>query len=117
MATVLQTLDKRTVFGQNSGVSNSSKIIINKPQTPVLFKIAEKDKTSISECIDKYGKIIWGIARIFANSTKEAEKLTCEIFSELWKSAETFDGDKMDDKKFILMIALKCVNRSRQNFI
>lgn len=113
MTAVLQNLNERTVFEQEFGDFNSNKIVINNPQTSLLFKVKKNDKSSIKECVDKYGKVIWGISRIFAHSTDEAEKLTTQIFSELWKNLESFDCEKIDDKKFIMMIALKCVNKNR----
>lgn len=60
-------------------------------QQSILQRIAASDKSAVQECIDKYGGLVWSLARRLAFNDAEAEDAVQEIFIELWKSAGRFD--------------------------
>ncbi len=87
--------------------------IINRQS--ILQRIAASDKTAVQECIDKYGGLVWSLARRLAFNDAEAEDAVQEIFIELWKSAGRFDPAQSGEVTFVAMIARRrLIDRKRQ---
>ena len=86
-------------------------------QDSVLQRIAQGDRTAVSDCIDRYGGLIWSLARRWSRTDADAEDAVQEIFLDLWKSAARFDQSVAGEKTFIAMIARRRLidrNRKRQ---
>jgi RNA polymerase sigma-70 factor (ECF subfamily) len=56
-------------------------------------------------CIARYGGVVWSLARRLSTETSEAEDAVQEIFLDLWKSADRFDGSVSSELTFVAMIA------------
>jgi len=56
-------------------------------------------------CIDRYGGIVWAIARRYIKDTADAEDLVQEVFTEIWKKASSFDPNVASESTFIGLIA------------
>ena len=69
----------------------------------ILSRIAAGDGDAVQECIDRYGGLVWSLARRMA--PRAAEDAVQEIFIDLWKSAGRFDESKASEKTFIATIA------------
>ncbi|MCP4890516.1 MAG: RNA polymerase sigma factor [Planctomycetaceae bacterium] len=83
----------------------------------LLEKIASGDRSAVSDCVNRYGGLVWSLARRFTGSQADAEDAVQEIFISLWKSAERFDSSKSSETTFVAMIArrrLIDLNRKRQ---
>lgn len=83
----------------------------------LLEKIASGDRSAVSDCVNRYGGLVWSLARRFTGSQADAEDAVQEIFISLWKSAERFDSTKSSETTFVAMIArrrLIDLNRKRQ---
>ena len=72
-------------------------------QLSVLQRIADGDESAVSECLDKYGGLVWTLAKRMSPS--DAEDATQDIFVEIWQTADRFDPDKSSEANFIGMIA------------
>ncbi len=59
----------------------------------------------MNACIDRYGALVWTIARRFLKQSPEAEDLVQEVFTEIWKKAASFDPDLAAEATFIGLIA------------
>ncbi len=70
----------------------------------VLQRLAQSDQTAIQDCIETYGDLIWALVRAKTASSEEAERLTSEIFNDIWKCAKLFDSNKCAEKVFIAAI-------------
>ena len=46
---------------------------------PILTRIADGDKTAVSECDDRYGPLVWSLARRFFGNGPEAEDAVQEF--------------------------------------
>ena len=68
-------------------------------------RIAKNDQTAIADCVDRYGNLIWALARKFTVSTEEAEIAAREIFTDIWQFAGRFDSTDLDEPIFITRIA------------
>ncbi len=67
----------------------------------VLQRIAQSDQTAIHDCVETYGDLIWSMVRAKTASSEAAERLTSEIFNDIWKCAKLFDSNKCAEKVFI----------------
>lgn len=83
-------------------------------QLSILPRIAANDRAAVQECIDKYGGLIWSLARKLAPN--EAEDAVQEIFIELWKNAARFDAAQSSEVTFVAMIARRrLIDRLRKS--
>ncbi|MBB6092404.1 RNA polymerase sigma-70 factor (ECF subfamily) [Povalibacter uvarum] len=81
----------------------------------VLARIAQGDNTAFTECIDRYGGLVWSLARKMTRNAADAEDATQEIFLTLWKHASRFDPQKGSEATFIATIARRSlIDRLRQ---
>ena len=71
----------------------------------VLHRIAKGDKTAVQDCLDKYGGLVWSLARRMSASQEDAEDAVQEIFVDVWKNADRFDPAQSSETTFIAMIA------------
>lgn len=71
----------------------------------VLQRIAGGDSTAVRECIEKYGGLVWSLARRFSRSFSDAEDATQEIFLDIWRSSAKFDPSRGSAEAYIATIA------------
>ena len=60
----------------------------------VLPRVAAGDPGAVEECLDRYGGLVWSLARRHTRMRGEAEDAVQEIFLALWKNAGRFDRSK-----------------------
>lgn len=66
------------------------------------------------ECIDRYGGLVWSLARRFAAGDADAEDAVQEIFVNIWRSADRFDPGVASETTFVAMIARRrLIDRAR----
>lgn len=83
---------------------------------PLLPKIASGDAAAVGAAIDRYGDLIWSIARRFIANQHEAEDAVQEIFIEIWSNAGRFDRKKGSEVTFVSMIARRrLIDRLRKH--
>ncbi|MGH9818633.1 MAG: RNA polymerase sigma factor [Pyrinomonadaceae bacterium] len=71
----------------------------------ILNRIASGDRTAVEDCLDKYGGLVWSIARKLIRNNDDAEDAVQEIFIDVWKNASRFDETRSSETTFIAMIA------------
>ena len=77
-------------------------------------RVAAKDPAAVSECIDRFGGLVWSLARRFSASDADAEDAVQEIFVNLWRSAVRFDAAVASEATFVAMIARRrLIDRNR----
>jgi len=82
----------------------------------VLPRIAAGDKSAVRACIDRYGGMVYGLARRFLRDPSAADDASQEIFIELWKVAARFDRSAAKESTFILTIARRrLIDRLRRD--
>ncbi len=72
---------------------------------PLLVKIGNGDKSAVPDCLDRYGGLVWSMARRLTGSSEDAEDAVQEIFVSLWRSAHRFDPAKSSETTFVALIA------------
>lgn len=71
----------------------------------ILQRVAAGENTAVQECLDKYGGLVWSLARRMCRNNADAEDAVQEIFIEIWKNAERYDSEQASETTFIAMIA------------
>jgi RNA polymerase sigma-70 factor (ECF subfamily) len=78
--------------------------------------VAAGDQGAVRECIDRYGGLVWSLARRMSPAPAEAEDAVQEIFLDLWRSAGRFDGGISSEATFVAMVARRrLLDRRRYN--
>lgn len=81
----------------------------------VLERIAAGDPAAVDECIDRYGALVWSLARRHLRQYADAEDAVQEIFIEIWRSAARFDPGIASEATFITMISRRrLIDRQRK---
>lgn len=90
----------------------------NKPlSSTILPRIASGDSGAVQECLDRYGGLVWSLAKRFLPDPQEAEDAVQEIFIELWKKAHLFDANLSSEKTFVAMLTRRrLIDRLRKNY-
>jgi RNA polymerase sigma-70 factor (ECF subfamily) len=85
-------------------------------QLPLLPRIAGGDTRAVDECIDRYGGLVWSLARRLSSSVADAEDAVQEIFVDLWKNADRFRGELAGEATFVAMLARRrLIDRHRKS--
>ncbi len=71
----------------------------------ILPRVAAGDPRAADELMDRYGALIWSLARRHSRRPADAEDAVQEIFLVLWKNAGRFDASRASEPTFIIMIA------------
>lgn len=80
----------------------------------LLQRVARADQGAVRECIDRYGGLVWALARRFSASDADAEDAVQEIFVNLWKSASRYDPAVASETTFVAMISRRrLIDRAR----
>lgn len=75
----------------------------------ILKRIADGDRNAVQECLNKYGGLVWSIARKMLRDQDDAEDAVQEVFVDVWKNAGRFDESQASETTFIAMIARRRV--------
>lgn len=84
---------------------------------PLLPRVADGCKSAVGECIDAYGSLIWGMAKKYSDSLAEAERLTEQIFLDLWRHAKRYDASRFSEPTFIIMLCRHRISNKRDGRI
>ena len=80
-----------------------------------LERVAAGDEAAVAECLDRFGALVWSLARRLAPGRDEAEDAVQEIFVDVWKSAARFDPKMGSETAFVATIARRrLIDRARR---
>lgn len=81
----------------------------------ILQRVAAGDPGAVQDALDRYGGLVWSLARRFSYDQAEAEDAVQEIFIDVWKSAGRFDESVASEPTFVAMIARRrLIDRRRR---
>lgn len=82
----------------------------------ILERIAAGDSAAVGECIDRYGNLLWSLARRYLRNTADAEDAVQDVFIEIWRSCARYDPAIASETAFISTIARRrFIDRLRQS--
>lgn len=71
----------------------------------VLPRVAAGNAAAVDECLEKYGGLVWSLARKMCPRHEDAEDAVQEIFVHVWRNAAKFDPAVASEATYITMIA------------
>jgi RNA polymerase sigma-70 factor (ECF subfamily) len=81
----------------------------------VLHRVARGEPGAVDACIDRFGGLVWSLARKLCPDRAEAEDVVQEIFISVWKSADRYDASMGSEATFIATIARRrLIDRARK---
>lgn len=72
---------------------------------PLLPRVAAGDHEAVTACLERFGNLVWSLARRFLSNPADAEDAVQEIFIDLWSSASRWDSSKGSETTFVAMLA------------
>jgi RNA polymerase sigma-70 factor (ECF subfamily) len=85
----------------------------------LLLRVARGDGSSFGACIDRFGPLVWTLARQVLANRADAEDAVQEAFAEIWRVASRFDPSIASARAFVATIARRRLidrGRMRQRF-
>ena len=71
----------------------------------LLQQVATGDSRAVADVIDKYGALVWSLARKYFGRSAEAEDAVQDAFIAVWRAADRYDPGTAGESTFIAMIA------------
>lgn len=78
---------------------------VNMTTIDLLPQVANGEPAAVSQCIKRYGNLVWSLARRSISDQQAAEDAVQEIFLKLWEVAQRFDPTIASETTFVAMIA------------
>lgn len=72
---------------------------------PLLPLVAAGEPGAVAAVIERYGGLLWSLARRTLRDPTEAEDAVQEIVIELWRHAERYDASVASETTFVAMVA------------
>lgn len=86
------------------------------PEPSILQMIARGESGATQACIDRYGGLVWSLARRLSGNDSDAEDAVQDIFLDVWKSAGRFDPTVASETTFVATIARRrLIDRRRRD--
>ena len=67
----------------------------------LVARIVAGDDQALGHVYDRYGSLVYGLARRVTGSSAAAEEITQEVFVQLWEHADRFDAAKGSLRAFL----------------
>lgn len=71
----------------------------------ILQRVAVGELSATRECLDRYGDLVWAMARRYLRSRADAEDAVQDVFIDVWRSAARYDSSMGSETTFIATIA------------
>lgn len=71
----------------------------------ILERVAAGDASAVNDCLDRYGDLVWSLARRYLRNEADAEDSVQDIFIDVWASAARYDRNIASEVAFISTIA------------
>ena len=81
----------------------------------ILERVAAGDTSAVGECMERYGDLVWSLARRYLRNAADAEDAVQDIFIDIWRSASRYDRYIASEVAFISTIARRrLIDKIRQ---
>lgn len=113
------------MYPATSGVASAAPAVVSRPRsrccvptagvTTILERIAAGDAKAVQECLDRFGPLVWSLARRAVPDHSQAEDAVQDIFIDVWRSARRYDPAVASETTFIATIARRrLIDRRRR---
>lgn len=81
----------------------------------ILARVAAGDELAVQECLDRFGGLVWSLARRMCPNYADAEDAVQDVFISLWRNAGRYDANIGTEATFVAMIARRrLIDRARR---
>ena len=103
MSTAIRQTDSRLSF-LSKQVSQAERSTPLSVEENLLPRIASGQTSAVSDCLQRYGGLVWSLARRFSPDEQSAEDAVQDVFLQIWKNADRFNAEIASEKTFVAMI-------------
>ena len=84
----------------------------------LMQRVAEGDRTAVADLYDRFGSLVYKVARQFLPSQVEAEDAVQEVFVRLWQTADRYDPRRAKLVTWVMLIARRhLIDRIRRSAV
>src|SRR5688572_27239957 len=84
----------------------------------LMHRVAAGDDEAVSELYDRFGSLVYKVARQFLPSQAEAEEAVQEVFVRLWQTADRYDPRRAKLVTWVMLISRRhLIDRIRRSSI
>jgi len=84
----------------------------------LLERIVARDAAAVGELYDRHSRLLYGLILRILRNASEAEEVLQDVFLQMWKRAETFDGTRGTPVAWLVRIARnRAIDRLRANAV
>jgi RNA polymerase sigma-70 factor, ECF subfamily len=84
----------------------------------LMHKVAAGDDQAVAELYDRFGSLVFKVARQFLSSQAEAEDAVQEVFVRLWQTADRYDPRRAKLVTWVMLIARRhLIDRIRRSAV
>ncbi len=84
----------------------------------LMHRVAAGDQRAVEELYDRFGSLVYKVARQFLPSQAEAEDAVQEVFVRLWQTADRYDPRRAKLVTWVMLIARRhLIDRIRRNAV
>ncbi len=84
----------------------------------LMHRVASGDERAVAELYDRFGSLVFKVARQFLSSQAEAEDAVQEVFIRLWQTADRYDPRRAKLVTWVMLIARRhLIDRIRRSAV
>jgi RNA polymerase sigma-70 factor (ECF subfamily) len=84
----------------------------------LMHRVAAGDERAVAELYDRFGSLVFKVARQFLSSQAEAEDAVQEVFIRLWQTADRYDPRRAKLVTWVMLIARRhLIDRIRRSAV
>jgi len=84
----------------------------------LMHRVADGDEGAVAELYDRFGSLVYKVARQLLPSRAEAEDAVQEVFIRLWQTADRYDPRRAKLVTWVMLIARRhLIDRLRRNAV
>jgi RNA polymerase sigma-70 factor, ECF subfamily len=81
----------------------------------LLQRIAQQDQAALSMLYDRYARIVYAVAFRSLRSAEESEEVVLDVFAQVWRIADRYDGRKSRvDTWLFMLVRSRMLDRLRK---
>ena len=89
---------------------------MSQPDWMLMHRVSAGDEEAVAELYDRFGSLVYKVARQFLSTRAEAEDAVQEVFIRLWQTADRYDTRRAKLVTWVMLIARRhLIDRLRRN--